>query len=218
KLVAYSSVSHLGFVMLGLFALNAEGVEGGVLQMLNHGVSTGGLFLVVGMIYERRHTKTIAEFGGLMKVMPIYATLMLIIVLSSLGLPSLNGFVGEYLILVGIYQVSPLAAIISASAVILAAVYLLWMFQRVFFGEVDNPKNLGLKDLSLREIAVLAPLIILIVWVGVYPKPFLDKIGPSAQKFIQMVQVPASSRTQVVLAPRSGRAAPQVPHSQPERR
>lgn len=218
KLVAYSSVSHLGFVMLGLFALNAEGVEGGVLQMLNHGVSTGGLFLVVGMIYERRHTKTIAEFGGLMKVMPIYATLMLIIVLSSLGLPSLNGFVGEYLILVGIYQVSPLAAIISASAVILAAVYLLWMFQRVFFGEVDNPKNLGLKDLSLREIAVLAPLIILIVWVRVYPKPFLDKIGPSAQKFIQMVQVPASSRTQVVLAPRSGRAAPQVPHSQPERR
>ena len=197
KLVAYSSVSHLGFVMLGLFVLNAEGVEGSILQMLNHGISTGGLFLVVGMIYERRHTKTIAEFGGLIKVMPIYATLMLIIVLSSLGLPGLNGFVGEYLILVGAYKVSPLAAIISASAVILAAVYLLWMFQRVFFGEVENPKNLGLKDLSLREIAVLLPLVALIVWVGVYPKPFLDKIGPSARGFIQMVQAPPKERVRV---------------------
>ena len=198
KLVAYSSVSHLGFVMLGLFALNAEGVQGGILQMLNHGVSTGGLFLVVGMIYERRHTKTIAEFGGLIKVMPIYAVFMLILVLSSLGLPGLNGFVGEFLILVGAYRVSPLAAIISTSAVILAAVYLLWMFQRVFFGEVENPKNLGLKDLSLREIAVLTPLVVLIVWVGVYPKPFLDKIAPSAGNFIQMVQAPPDNRVQVV--------------------
>ena len=200
KLVAYSSVSHLGFVMLGLFALNPEGVQGGILQMLNHGVSTGGLFLVVGMIYERRHTKAISEFGGLIRVMPVFATLTLIIFLSSIGLPGLNGFVGEYLILVGVYQVSPVAAILAASAVILAAVYLLWLYQRVFFGEVTNPKNEGLKDLSFREVAVLAPLIFLIVWVGVYPKPFLDKIAPSSEQFIRMVQAPPAERERVALA------------------
>jgi len=194
KLVAYSSVSHLGFVMLGLFALNDQGVQGSILQMLNHGVSTGGLFLVVGMIYQRRHTKAIAEFGGLMHVMPVYSTLFLIIVLSSIGLPSLNGFVGEYLILLGAFRVSPVSAIISASAVILAAVYLLWMYQRVFFGEVSNPKNKGLKDLAFHETAVLVPLIVLIVWVGVYPKPFLDRIAPASTKFIKMVQSPPKSR------------------------
>jgi NADH-quinone oxidoreductase subunit M len=194
KLVAYSSVSHLGFVMLGLFALNAEGVQGSVLQMLNHGVSTGGLFLVVGMIYERRHTKAIAEFGGLMRVMPIYATLFLIIVLSSIGLPSLNGFVGEYLILVGAFQVSPLAAIVSATAVILAAVYLLWMFQRVFFGEVTNAKNEHVADLNWREVAVLAPLILFIVWIGVYPSPFLSKMETSVGHFIRIVHTDPAAR------------------------
>ena len=198
KLVAYSSVSHLGFVMLGLFALNDQGVQGSVLQMLNHGISTGGLFLVVGMIYERRHTKAIAEFGGLMRVMPIYATLFLIIVLSSIGLPSLNGFVGEYLILVGAYQVSPAAAIISASAVILAAVYLLWMFQRVFFGEVTKPANEQVRDLSLREIAVLAPLVLFIVWIGVYPMTFLDKIETSAGHFIRLVNTKPSARLELL--------------------
>jgi len=172
-------------------------VQGSVLQMLNHGVSTGGLFLVVGMIYERRHTKAIAEYGGLMRVMPIYATLFLIIVLSSIGLPSLNGFVGEYLILIGAFKVSPAAAILAASAVILAAVYLLWMYQRVFFGGVANAANKGLKDVGFREGAVLAPLIVLIVWVGVYPKPFLDKIAPSAEHFIQMVQAPPAEREPV---------------------
>ena len=194
KLVAYSSVSHLGFVMLGLFALNTQGVQGGVLQMLNHGLSTGGLFLVVGMIYERRHTKAIAEFGGLMKVMPIYSAFFLIIVLSSIGLPSLNGFIGEYLVLVGAYQVSPLAAIISASAVILAAIYLLWMFQRVFFGEIDKPANAALKDLNLREIAVLAPLLLFIVWVGVYPRPFLSRMETSVNHFITLVNTPPAAR------------------------
>ncbi len=201
KLVAYSSVSHLGFVMLGLFALNAEGVQGSVLQMLNHGVSTGGLFLVVGMIYERRHTKAIAEFGGLMRVMPIYATLFLIIVLSSIGLPSLNGFVGEYLILIGAFRVSPVAAILAASAVILAAVYLLWMVQRVFFGEVTNPKNEHVRDLNWREVAVLAPLILFIVWIGVYPKPFLSKLETSVGHFIQLVQTEPGARD-ALLAPR----------------
>jgi len=186
KLVAYSSVSHMGFVMLGLFALNTQGLQGGLLQMLNHGVSTGALFLLVGMIYERRHTKAIADFGGLMKVMPIYATLFLVVVLSSIGLPGMNGFVGEYLVLVGAYQVSPWAAIISASAVILAAVYLLWMYQRVFFGQITKVENQKLHDLPLREMAVLAPLILLILWVGVYPKPFLDKMAPSVAQFLVM--------------------------------
>ena len=192
KLVAYSSVSHLGFVMLGLFALNAEGVQGSVLQMLNHGVSTGGLFLVVGMIYERRHTKAIAEFGGLMRGMPIYATLFLIIVLSSIGLPSLNGFVGEYLILVGAFRVSPLAAILAASAVILAAVYLLWMFQRVFFGEVTNVKNEHVADLNWREVAVLAPLILFIVWIGVYPAAFTGKTEATIAALLAQVESKAS--------------------------
>jgi len=202
KLVAYSSVSHLGFVMLGLFALNMQGVQGSVLQMINHGVSTGGLFLVVGMIYERRHTKAIDEYGGIMRVMPIYATLTLIIVLSSIGLPSLNGFVGEYLILLGAFQVSPVAAILAAAAVILAAVYLLWMYQRVFFGAISNMKNLTLRDLPVREVVVLAPLIAMIVWVGVYPKPFLDRMEPSVAKFIDMTRTermadaqPAADRT-----------------------
>ncbi|MDH5752993.1 MAG: NADH-quinone oxidoreductase subunit M, partial [Deltaproteobacteria bacterium] len=195
KLVAYSSVSHLGFVMLGLFALNDQGVQGSILQMLNHGVSTGGLFLVVGMIYERRHTKAIAEYGGLMKVMPVYSTLFLIIVLSSIGLPSMNGFIGEYLILVGAFQVSPAAAVLSASAVILAAVYLLWMFQRVFFGKVTNEKNLNLKDLNLRELAVLLPLIVLIFWVGIYPKTFLSQMQTSSSHFIKMVRTEPSQRS-----------------------
>ena len=194
KLVAYSSVSHMGFVMLGLFALNFQGVQGGLLQMLNHGVSTGGLFLLVGMIYERRHTKAIAEFGGLMKVMPIYATFFLIFVLSSIGLPGLNGFVGEYLILVGAFQVEPVAAVLAAFAVILAAIYLLWMYQRVFFGKITNEANAGLKDLPLREILVLAPLVVLIVWVGVYPKPFLDRMEPAALRLIDMVQSHAEVR------------------------
>jgi NADH-quinone oxidoreductase subunit M len=188
KLVAYSSVSHLGFVMLGLFALNLQGVQGGLLQMINHGVSTGGLFLMVGMIYERRHTKAIAEFGGLIRVMPVYATLSLIIVLSSIGLPTLNGFVGEYLILVGAFQNWPVAAVLSASAVILAAVYLLWMYQRVFFGKITNPANLPLKDLPFREVVVLAPLIALIVWIGVYPQPFLSRMEPASRRFIAVME------------------------------
>jgi len=200
KLVAYSSVSHMGFVMLGLFALNTQGVQGSVLQMLNHGVSTGGLFLVVGMIYERRHTKAIAEFGGLMRVMPRYAALFLIIVLSSIGLPGMNGFVGEYLILLGAFQTNPVAAVISASAVILAAVYLLWMFQRVFFGEVNKPANLKLRDLNAREMAVLLPLILIILWVGVYPKPFLGRMETSVNHFIKVVQTAPSARAEL-LAP-----------------
>jgi len=188
KLVAYSSVSHLGFCMLGLFALNTQGVQGAVIQMLNHGISTGGLFLVVGMVYERRHTKAIAEFGGIVEVMPKFTAASVIIVLSSVGLPGLNGFVGEYLVLLGAFQVNPWYAIVAATAVILAAIYLLWMVQRVYFGPLTNPKNRGLTDLSLRELAVLAPIVFFAVWVGVYPSPFLGRTEASVNQFIRQVQ------------------------------
>ena len=159
KLVAYSSVAHLGFVMLGIFALNQQGMAGGMLQMLNHGVSTGALFLIVGFIYERRHTRLISDFGGLAKQMPIFATMFMIVTFSSIGLPGTNGFVGEFLVLLGAFE-SNLRwyAIIATSGVILSAVYMLWMFQRVMFGELDNPKNQKLNDLNGREIAIMLPL------------------------------------------------------------
>jgi NADH-quinone oxidoreductase subunit M len=181
KLVAYSSVSHLGFVVLGLFALNHQGVQGGILQMINHGLSTGALFLIVGMIYERRHTRMISDFGGLSKKMPIFATFFLIVTLSSIGLPGLNGFVGEFMILLGSFtsDLSKVYTILATSGVILAAVYMLWMFQRVMFGTLDNPKNQELKDLSLREIVVLVPIVVFIIWIGVYPKPFLSRMEKS---------------------------------------
>ncbi|MBF8255431.1 MAG: nuoM, partial [Anaerolineales bacterium] len=176
KLVAYSSVSHLGFVMLGLFALNAQGIQGGLLQMVNHGLSTGALFLIVGMIYERRHTRELDAFGGLWKVMPVYAALTLIVALSSMGLPGLNGFVGEFTILLGSFGSealgSPWFAGLAVVGVILAAVYILFMFQKMFLGPVRHEVNLGLKDLNWREVVTLAPLIVLIFWIGLYPKPF----------------------------------------------
>jgi NADH-quinone oxidoreductase subunit M len=185
KLVAYSSVAHLGFVMLGIFALNREGVAGGMLQMLNHGVSTGALFLIVGFIYERRHTRLISDFGGLSKQMPVFATIFMIVTLSSIGLPGTNGFVGEFLILLGSYE-SGLRwyAIIAASGVILSAVYMLWMFQRVMFGEVTNPRNLTIKDLDAREIVVMAPLVALIFIMGVFPTPFIEKMTPAIDRMI----------------------------------
>jgi NADH-quinone oxidoreductase subunit M len=189
RLVAFSSVSHLGFVMLGMFAFTVQGVEGGILQMINHGLSTGALFLVVGMIYERRHTRLIAEYGGLAKVMPIYATFFMIFTLSSIGLPGLNGFVGEFLILLGTFLVNKTRAILAATGVIFAAVYMLWMYQRVFFGEVTNPKNVGLRDLNLREVAALLPLVILVAWIGVYPKPFLQRMEPSVEHLLQQMKV-----------------------------
>jgi NADH-quinone oxidoreductase subunit M len=188
RLVAFSSVSHLGFVMLGMFAMTPQGVEGSILQMINHGLSTGALFLIVGMIYERRHTRLISEFGGLSKVMPIFAVLFMIFTLSSIGLPGLNGFVGEFLILVGTFSVNRPYAIIAASGVIFAAVYMLWMYQRVMFGEITNPKNLGLKDLNAREIGLLLPLLLFVVWIGVYPNTFLGPMAPSVKKWINQVE------------------------------
>ncbi|HEY3119778.1 MAG TPA: NADH-quinone oxidoreductase subunit M [Vicinamibacteria bacterium] len=174
KLIAYSSVSHLGFCMLGMFALNPLGLEGSVLQMVNHGLSTGGLFLIVGILYERRHTKAIAEFGGLAHVMPVYATFTLIIFLASMGLPLLNGFIGEFLILQGAYSANKVWAYWAVSGVVLGAAYLLWLYQRVFWGNVTREENRHLPDLNVRELVTLSPLVALCFWIGIYPKPFLD--------------------------------------------
>jgi NADH-quinone oxidoreductase subunit M len=195
KLVAYSSVSHLGFVMLGLFALNAQGIEGGILQMINHGLSTGALFLIVGMIYERRHTRDMDAFGGLWKVMPVYGALTLIVTLSSMGLPGLNGFVGEFTILLGAFGSdaigSPWFAGLAAVGVILAAVYMLFMFQKLFLGPVDKDENRSLKDLNVREIITLVPLLIFIFWIGLYPAPFFNLMAPAVEKLVTLLQAAA---------------------------
>jgi NADH-quinone oxidoreductase subunit M len=192
RLVAYSSISHMGFVILGLFALNTEGMQGAILQMVNHGVSTGALFLLVGLIYERRHTRLMEHFGGLWKVMPIYASLTLVVTLSSIGLPGLNGFVGEFTILLGAFHStvlgSPWFAVIGVLGVILAAIYLLSMFQKTFLGNVTDDKNANLKDLSWREIASLAPLVVLIFWIGLYPKPFFHLIAPTVNHLAATLQ------------------------------
>ncbi len=187
SLVAFSSVSHLGFVMLGMMALNVQGLEGSVIQMINHGISTGALFLIVGMIYERRHTRLIADFGGLAKSMPVFSTFFMIVTLSSIGLPLTNGFVGEFLILLGTFKANSTYAIIAASGVILAACYMLWMLQRVIFGKITKPENEKLIDLNLRERLVLIPLIVLIFWIGIYPKPFLTRMEPAVKTILSMV-------------------------------
>ncbi len=189
KLVAYSSVSHLGFVMLGLFALNPEGVAGAILQMVNHGLSTGALFLLIGMIYEQTHTREIKVYGGLWKVTPIFGTIMLIASLSSMGLPGLNGFVGEFTILLGAFGSkaigNPWYAGISAIGVIMAAVYILYMFQKVFLGSAGEiTHHHELKDLNWREIITVVPLIVFMFWIGLYPKPFFDILAPAVEKLL----------------------------------
>jgi NADH-quinone oxidoreductase subunit M len=188
KLIAYSSVSHLGFVMLGMFALSPLGLEGSVLQMVNHGLSTGGLFLIVGLVYERRHTKEIAQFGGLAHVMPVYATFTLIIFLASMGLPLLNGFIGEFMILQAAFAANKLWAYWAVSGVVLGAAYLLWLYQRVFWGKVTNEENKHLLDLNTRELATLVPLVVLCFWIGIYPKPFLDFLHTPADKLAALIQ------------------------------
>ena len=190
SLVAYSSVSHLGFVMLGIFALNTQGLEGGILQMINHGLSTGALFLIVGMLYERRHTRMIDDFGGLSRQMPIFATFFMLVTLSSIGLPGLNGFVGEFLVLVGTFQANKLYATFAATGIILAAVYMLWMYQRVMFGQITKPENQRLVDLNLREVIILVPITLFIIWIGVYPKPLFQKMERSVQHLISQVNRP----------------------------
>ena len=188
KLVAYSSVSHLGFVMLGIFALNSAGLNGGILQMINHGLSTGALFLLVGVIYERRHTRMIAYYGGLSAVMPAYATIFLIITMSSIGLPTLNGFVGEFTILVGAFNRVWWWALLGAIGIVLGAAYMLWMYQRVFFGPLDNPENKAVKDLSFREFAYLIPIVVLCFWIGLYPKPFFEILEKPVEYLVTKVE------------------------------
>ncbi|HBZ01123.1 MAG TPA: NADH-quinone oxidoreductase subunit M, partial [candidate division Zixibacteria bacterium] len=181
SLVAYSSVAHLGFVMLGMFALTMQGVSGSILQMINHGISTGALFLLVGMIYERRHTRLIADFGGLAHVMPVFTAIFIIVTLSSIGLPGTNGFVGEFLILLGTFKTNIPYAVIGTLGIVLAAVYMLWMVQRVFYGALDKDENRKLHDIDWRERLIAIPLLIMIFWIGIYPKTFLSKIEPTVK-------------------------------------
>ena len=187
RLVAYSSVSHMGMVMLGMFALTPVGITGSIVQQLNHGISTGALFLIVGIVYERRHTRLISEYGGLSKIMPVYAAVFLIMTMSSIGLPTLNGFIGEILILQGVFVVQKTWAFFAASGIVLGAAYMLWLYQRTMFGTVTNPKNENLPDLSMREFVTFAPLLLLAVWIGLYPKPFLDRLETSVDKVMMRV-------------------------------
>jgi NADH-quinone oxidoreductase subunit M len=196
KLVAYSSVSHLGFVVLGITAMNVQGVQGAVYQMLNHGVSTGGLFLIVGMLSDRRHTRLIAQYGGLKKVMPRLVAAFLIVTLSSIGLPGLNGFVGEFLILLGAFRADPRLAAFAATGVILSATYMLWMFQRVNYGPVDHEENRALPDLQPREWFAIAPIIAVAVLMGVVPNLFLRPIEPAVDRVLNQVQRGAPQRIQ----------------------
>ncbi|MEW5979880.1 MAG: NADH-quinone oxidoreductase subunit M [Acidobacteriota bacterium] len=188
KLVAYSSVSHLGFCMLGLFALNPNGINGSILQQINHGISTGALFLLVGVIYERRHTREISEFGGLSHVMPNYAIVFLIITLSSIGLPLLNGFIGEFTILAGAFQRQISWGVYGCTGIVLGAAYMLWLYQRMMFGQVTNPKNEKLSDLNWREAATLLPLVAMAFWIGIYPKPFFKYIEKPVNQIVEKVQ------------------------------
>jgi hypothetical protein len=188
KLVAYSSVSHLGFVMLGLLSLNRQGLEGGIYQMLNHGLSTGALFILVGVLYERRHTRAIADFGGLARSMPLYATVLVVVALSSIGLPGLNGFVGEFLTLIGAYRATPLHAVLACGGVVLGAVYMLWMVERVVFGKPRVERNRNGRDLDAREVLTFAPLLVLFVVMGVYPGPFLGRMHTSVGDLVRHVE------------------------------
>ena len=206
RLVAYSSVSHMGLVMLGIFALTPVGITGSIVQQLNHGISTGGLFLLVGVVYERRHTREISEFGGLSKIMPAYAAVFLVMTMSSIGLPTLNGFIGEVLILQGIFVVNKVWAGFAATGIVLGAAYMLWLYQRTMFGTVDNPKNEKLLDLNLREFATFTPLLILAVWIGLYPKPFLDRLDTSVDRV--MVRVNSAYAPLNVLDTGGDEAAP----------
>jgi NADH-quinone oxidoreductase subunit M len=188
KLVAYSSVSHLGFVMLGIFALTIQSVQGALMVMINHGISTGALFLLVGMLYERRHTRLFDSYGGIARVVPLFAAILTFVSLSSIGLPGTNGFIGEFLVLIGSYRTFPVLAIIAATGVIFAAAYLLWGIQKVLFNPLSKPENTHIPDLNKRELGLLVPLLVVIVWLGVYPAPVLRRMEPTAQVLINRVQ------------------------------
>jgi NADH-quinone oxidoreductase subunit M len=189
RLIAYSSVSHMGFVTLGIFALNMQGLQGGILQMINHGIVTGGLFLCIGMVYDRTHTRQIVDYGGTASVLPVYAGLFMVFTLASIGLPGTNGFVGEFLIILGGFATSKIMGTLSATGIIIGAGYMLWLYQRVFFMQI-NPKMQGYKDIDLREILTLVPLIILVFWIGAYPNTFLSFMDVSVQHLIARVNTP----------------------------
>ena len=199
KLVAYSSVSHLGFVMLGIFAMTVEALQGALMVTISHGISTGALFLLIGMLYERRHTRQLADFGGIAKVMPVFAVMLTIVALSSIGVPGTNGFVGEFLVLLGSFTTQPVHAVIAATSVIFAAAYLLWAVQRVIYNPLTKPENQALKgfDLNWREIGLLTPLLIGILWLGVYPKPVLQKTEAAAARLVRAVDVAVSNARRV---------------------
>jgi len=190
RLVAYSSVSHMGIAMVGIFALNYQGLSGGVLQLINHGLSTGALFLIVGIVYERRHTRLIADYGGLWSVMPVFAVFFMLMMLSSIGMPAIpgNGFVGEFTILLGVFALpQKFWAVLAATGIVLGAVYMLWLYQRTMFGTVDKEENRVLQDLNFREVMTLLPLVLLAFWIGLYPKPFFRILEEPVQRLVQQV-------------------------------
>jgi NADH-quinone oxidoreductase subunit M len=188
KLVAYSSVSHLGFVMLGIFALTLQSVQGALMIMINHGISTGALFLLIGIIYERKHSRAIAAYGGIARVVPMFAALLTLVSLSSIGLPGTNGFIGEFLVLVGSFEAYPVLTTIAATGVIFAAAYLLWAIQRILFNPLDKKENEHIPDLNWREVSLMAPLVIIIIWLGVYPAPVLRRMETASQALVTRVQ------------------------------
>ncbi len=204
KLVAYSSVSHLGFVMLGIWALTLQSIQGAIIIMINHGISTGALFFLAGMMYERRHTREIAAFGGIARVIPGFAAVLTLVALSSIGLPGTNGFVGEFLVLIGSFSVYPIATAIATTGVIFAAAYMLVALQRLLFGKLDNPANEAMPDLSVREWFVLSPLMVCIVWIGLYPAPILRRVEASAQALVTQVRGQEPGQTQAQVPVRAG--------------
>jgi NADH-quinone oxidoreductase subunit M len=204
KLVAYSSVSHLGFVMLGIWGVSVISVQGALMVMISHGISTGALFLLIGMIYERRHTRLIEDYGGIARVVPVFSLILTVVALSSIGLPGLNGFVGEFLVLLGSFEAYPWATGIATTGVIFAAAYLLWALQRMIFNRLDNPENERLTDLTRRELVVLIPLVVGIVWLGLFPGPVLRRMEPATQRFVQTVQTSAPDRAGVMMLSRPG--------------
>ena len=205
KLVAYSSVSHLGFVMLGIWGVSVISVQGALMVMISHGISTGALFLLIGMIYERRHTRMIEDYGGIARVVPLFSLILTVVALSSIGLPGLNGFVGEFLVLLGSFGPYPWATGIATTGVIFAAAYLLWALQRMIFNRLDNPENEGLTDLNRRELVILIPLIIGIVWLGLFPGPVLRRMEPATQRFVDAVQPNAATRLEALVPAGQGR-------------
>ncbi|MFL5618449.1 MAG: NuoM family protein, partial [Gemmatimonadaceae bacterium] len=195
KLVAYSSVSHLGFVMLGIFALTVQSVQGALMVMINHGLSTGALFFLIGMIYERRHTRLIESYGGIARVVPMFAAMLTLVSLSSIGVPGTNGFVGEFLVLIGSFRTTPVLTLIATTSVIISAAYLLWAIQRILFNSLDKPENEHVPDLNRRELLLMAPLVAGIIWLGVYPAPILRRMEGSAEKFVRQVETRSAVRT-----------------------